>query len=112
MDKFPFRKERKGEGDQQRRSCGQALPVPDAPQDLDVTSALRHYFGFSSLRPGQQEAVQAAMEGKDSLVVMATGSGKSLCYQLPALAGSGGIVVVISPLISLMYDQVDLLAAP
>src|SRR5258707_6452976 len=61
-------------------------------------------FGLESFRPGQREAVQAALEGRDSLVVMPTGGGKSLCYQLPALAGDG-LVVVISPLIALMSDQ-------
>jgi ATP-dependent DNA helicase RecQ len=61
-------------------------------------------FGLQAFRPGQREAVQAALTGRDSLVVMPTGGGKSLCYQLPALAGEG-LVVVISPLIALMSDQ-------
>jgi ATP-dependent DNA helicase RecQ len=61
-------------------------------------------FGLESFRPGQREAVAAALAGRDSLVVMPTGGGKSLCYQLPALAGDG-LVVVISPLIALMSDQ-------
>jgi ATP-dependent DNA helicase RecQ len=61
-------------------------------------------FGLESFRPGQREAVQAALEGRDSLVVMPTGGGKSLCYQLPALAGDA-LVVVVSPLIALMADQ-------
>jgi ATP-dependent DNA helicase RecQ len=61
-------------------------------------------FGLRSFRPGQREAVQAALEGRDSLVVMPTGGGKSLCYQLPALAGEA-LVVVVSPLIALMADQ-------
>jgi RecQ family ATP-dependent DNA helicase len=61
-------------------------------------------FGLDEFRPGQREAVQAALDGRDSLVVMPTGGGKSLCYQLPALAG-GGLVVVVSPLIALMADQ-------
>src|SRR5271155_6094826 len=60
--------------------------------------------GLEAFRPGQREAVQAALEGRDSLVVMPTGGGKSLCYQLPALAGDG-LVVVVSPLIALMADQ-------
>ena len=62
-------------------------------------------FGLESFRPGQREAVQAALDGRDSLVVMPTGGGKSLCYQLPALAEEGGLVVVVSPLIALMADQ-------
>ncbi|MFI4989784.1 MAG: RecQ family ATP-dependent DNA helicase [Solirubrobacterales bacterium] len=61
-------------------------------------------FGLDAFRPGQREAVQAALDGRDSLVVMPTGGGKSLCYQLPALA-AGGLVVVVSPLIALMADQ-------
>jgi ATP-dependent DNA helicase RecQ len=61
-------------------------------------------FGLEEFRPGQREAVQAALDGRDSLVVMPTGGGKSLCYQLPALAGDG-LVVVVSPLIALMADQ-------
>jgi ATP-dependent DNA helicase RecQ len=61
-------------------------------------------FGLSSFRPGQREALCAALEGRDSLVVMPTGGGKSLCYQLVALAGQG-LVVVVSPLIALMADQ-------
>jgi RecQ family ATP-dependent DNA helicase len=61
-------------------------------------------FGLRAFRPGQREAVQAALEGRDSLVVMPTGGGKSLCYQLPALAGEE-LVVVVSPLIALMADQ-------
>lgn len=61
-------------------------------------------FGLRTFRPGQREAVQAALEGRDSLVVMPTGGGKSLCYQLPALAGEA-LVVVVSPLIALMADQ-------
>ena len=61
-------------------------------------------FGLERFRPGQREAVQAALDGRDSLVVMPTGGGKSLCYQLPALADVG-LVVVVSPLIALMSDQ-------
>src|SRR5580700_2130740 len=61
-------------------------------------------FGLDAFRPGQREAVVAALAGRDSLVVMPTGGGKSLCYQLPALA-TDGLVVVVSPLIALMADQ-------
>jgi RecQ family ATP-dependent DNA helicase len=66
-------------------------------------------FGLQAFRPGQREAVQAALDGRDSLVVMPTGGGKSLCYQLPALAAEDDperpLVVVVSPLIALMSDQ-------
>jgi RecQ family ATP-dependent DNA helicase len=70
----------------------------------DTPEQLLRRFGLDTFRPGQREAVQAALAGRDSLVVMPTGGGKSLCYQLPALAG-GGLVVVVSPLIALMADQ-------
>jgi ATP-dependent DNA helicase RecQ len=77
---------------------------------LDLTSQLREYFGFSQFRPGQREACEAALGGRDVLVVMPTGSGKSLCYQLPALLRDD-VTVVVSPLVSLMQDQVDALRA-
>ncbi|HVG23078.1 MAG TPA: DNA helicase RecQ [Thermoanaerobaculia bacterium] len=64
------------------------------------------HWGYSSLRPLQQEAMLAALSSRDSLVVMPTGGGKSLCYQAPALM-TDGVTVVVSPLISLMKDQVD-----
>ena len=70
----------------------------------DSPETLLRRFGLDAFRPGQREAVAAALEGRDSLVVMPTGGGKSLCYQLPALTGDG-LVVVISPLIALMADQ-------
>jgi ATP-dependent DNA helicase RecQ len=71
---------------------------------LSSPEALLRRFGLDAFRPGQREAVAAALAGSDSLVVMPTGGGKSLCYQLPALAGDG-LVVVVSPLIALMADQ-------
>jgi RecQ family ATP-dependent DNA helicase len=75
-----------------------------------VTGVLRKYWGFDRLRPLQDEAIRAALDGRDSLVVMPTGGGKSLCYQVPA-AVTGRTDVVVSPLISLMKDQVDALRA-
>jgi ATP-dependent DNA helicase RecQ len=71
----------------------------------DVHTALRRHFGFDAFRPGQAEAVQAALAGRDVLVVMPTGAGKSLCYQLPALMRDD-LTLVVSPLVSLMQDQV------
>jgi RecQ family ATP-dependent DNA helicase len=67
-------------------------------------------LGFASWRPGQREAVEAALEGRDSLVVMPTGGGKSLCYQLPGLA-TGDLTIVVSPLIALINDQWQRLTA-
>jgi ATP-dependent DNA helicase RecQ len=81
-------------------------PVPsrfyDGPRDPD---ALLAWFGLSAFRPGQREAVQAALDRRDCLTVMPTGGGKSLCYQLPALAAGEEITVVVSPLIALIADQ-------
>jgi ATP-dependent DNA helicase RecQ len=71
---------------------------------------LRKYWGFDELRPLQAEAIEAALSGRDSLVVLPTGGGKSLCYQVPA-AVAGRTDIVVSPLISLMKDQVDALRA-
>jgi ATP-dependent DNA helicase RecQ len=76
---------------------------------MDPREALRSHFGFEDFRPGQAEAVAAALADRDTLVVMPTGSGKSLCYQLPALMRED-LAIVVSPLVSLMQDQVDGLA--
>jgi ATP-dependent DNA helicase RecQ len=73
---------------------------------MDPAAALREHFGFTAFRPGQAEAVAAALAGRDLLVVMPTGAGKSLCYQLPALVRDD-LTVVVSPLVSLMQDQVE-----
>ncbi|WP_144819242.1 MULTISPECIES: ATP-dependent DNA helicase RecQ [Enterobacteriaceae] len=71
---------------------------------------LRDTFGYQQFRPGQQTIIETVLAGRDCLVVMPTGGGKSLCYQIPALVQSG-LTVVVSPLISLMKDQVDQLLA-
>ena len=72
---------------------------------MDLSAALHEHFGFAAFRPGQREACEAALADRDVLVVMPTGSGKSLCYQLPALLREG-TALVVSPLIALMQDQV------
>ncbi len=73
-------------------------------------SILKRVFGYDSFRPGQKEIVEAILAGRDVLAVMPTGAGKSICYQVPALA-MPGITLVVSPLISLMQDQVRALVA-
>ena len=77
---------------------------------VQLDAALERLFGFSAFRRGQREACQAALDGRDVLVVMPTGSGKSLCYQLPALLRDD-LAIVVSPLVALMQDQVEALAA-
>jgi len=77
---------------------------------VSIATVLQKYWGFDQLRPLQSEAIAAALEGRDSLVVLPTGGGKSLCYQVPA-AVAGRTDIVVSPLISLMKDQVDALRA-
>src|SRR5678815_2096572 len=71
---------------------------------------LKQYFGFTSFRPLQEEIIQDALAGKDVFALLPTGGGKSLCFQLPALARPG-LTVVVSPLIALMKDQVDAMQA-
>ena len=77
-------------------------------QIKDAHAALKQHFGFDSFRDGQGEVIEQILSGKDGLVVMPTGGGKSLCYQLPALCLEG-VSIVVSPLIALMKDQVDAL---
>lgn len=85
-----------------------ALPDPLASADDPMSTAraaLAEVFGFHDFRPGQQEVVTSLLAGRDTLAVMPTGAGKSLCFQLPAVI-DGGLTVVVSPLIALMDDQV------
>src|SRR5688572_32438156 len=79
---------------------------PRSWSTADLLTVVRRYWGYSELRPLQEQAIRAGLDRRDSLIVMPTGGGKSLCYQVPAeLAQRTDIVV--SPLISLMKDQVD-----
>ena len=77
----------------------------ESSQLYPSSQVLKKHWGFSAFRPQQQEVIDAALSGRDVLVVMATGSGKSICYQLPPLVNEK-MAIVVSPLISLMEDQV------
>jgi ATP-dependent DNA helicase RecQ len=102
-----------------RWGIGSPEPLPTVPTSsmrwyllppMDISDILSRWWGFDTLRPLQSEAIAAALAGRDSVVVMPTGGGKSLCYQLPPLVGETTDVVV-SPLVALMKDQVDSLEA-
>ncbi|MFM7578112.1 MAG: DEAD/DEAH box helicase, partial [Microcystaceae cyanobacterium] len=76
--------------------------------DSTLETALKHYFGYDTFRPGQRQIIEQALQGQDQLIIMPTGGGKSLCFQLPALL-LPGVMVIVSPLIALMQDQVTAL---
>jgi ATP-dependent DNA helicase RecQ len=81
-------------------------PTTSDPHATAIAAAMQNTFGLETLRPLQREAIDATLAGRDALVVMPTGGGKSLCFQLPPLV-TGKLTVVVSPLIALMQDQVD-----
>src|SRR3982751_6803290 len=76
----------------------------------DVREALSTHFGYSDFRPGQEAIIRSVLSGRPTIAILPTGGGKSLCYQLPAMLLEG-TTVVASPLVALMKDQVDALAA-
>ena len=75
-------------------------------KEIDIHSALKQYFGFSKFKGLQESVIKSVVAGEDVFVIMPTGGGKSMCYQLPALI-QGGTAVIVSPLIALMKNQVD-----
>jgi len=83
---------------------------PAEPDRATLLSLLKQYFGFTSFRPLQEQILTDSLAGKDVFALLPTGGGKSLCFQLPAMARPG-LTVVVSPLIALMKDQVDALHA-
>src|SRR3954451_1523059 len=92
--------------------CGRVSPTEEPALSVteseraDLLSVLRSEFSLEEFRPGQEDVIRSVLEGRDALVVMPTGGGKSLIYQLPALL-LPGLTLVVSPLIALMKDQTD-----
>jgi ATP-dependent DNA helicase RecQ len=85
-----------------------SLVIKDHQHSFDIHKSLVNYFGFDKFKGTQEEAINSLLSGKDTFVIMPTGGGKSLCYQLPALIMEG-CAIIVSPLIALMKNQVDLI---
>jgi ATP-dependent DNA helicase RecQ len=86
----------------------ETTPIDSSSNNKDLIPHLQKYFGFEGFKGAQEEIIQTLLSGKDVFVIMPTGGGKSMCYQLPALI-SNGVAIIVSPLIALMKNQVDLI---
>src|SRR5215217_7932423 len=82
-------------------------PKASSAHGIDLNAALQEYFGFKEFKGQQKEIINTLLAGRDAFVIMPTGGGKSLCYQLPAMV-LPGVAIIVSPLIALMKNQVDL----
>jgi ATP-dependent DNA helicase RecQ len=90
-----------------KRTTKKAATISNLPETLDLQKALQEEFGFEKFKGQQEEIIKSVLSGRDTFVIMPTGGGKSLCYQLPAII-SEGVAIIVSPLIALMKNQVDL----
>src|SRR5919205_3449574 len=86
---------------------GSSTKTKPGKNNVDLHAALQEHFGFSKFKGQQEEIIQSVLSGKDTFVIMPTGGGKSLCYQLPGII-LPGVAIIVSPLIALMKNQVDL----